>query len=847
MDKVEKKSRKIGRENAPWWSQSTKKILSLLRIDLQRGLSLNYVTKNRQIFGANSIAETKAAGILDLILDGMKEPMMIVLLSIAGLSLLFGKPVEAAVMVFVVAAYVTVEFINKYRTDRTMARLRELTQPNTRVLRDGRLVEIPSTDVVVGDVVILSEGVLVPADIRLADSRALMVNEASLTGESLPVLKDAEIILDNNTPLADRRNCAFSGTTILSGEGKGIVMAVGAKSELGVIAAEVQAQKKEKTFTQDAMTRLSKTLAVYAIIVSLLIPLVGFLRGQSYQGMVLTWLSLTFLMIPGQPPVIITMSLALTSFALAGEKVIVKRLKGVETLGQVTAIVTDKTGTITENRMKVEFFVLPDGKAKRPKELPSKLRKKISSCLPSYSSDPTDKAVIASLGEKSSSQSYDSMESFSPDKPWRELHYKNNQEQFFAVAGEPEVMLNAAELSSENRKKLLNILKEQTAKGKRVVGYALKNRNSKKNNLEGVQFLALAVLNDPVRRGVRSAIAKLLRAGIKTCVVTGDHPSTVQTVAQEIGVEGEMLTGALIEKMNDRELKKKLGEVSIFARTSPTQKQRIVALLKRNGEVVATIGDGVNDAPALKAANVGIAMGEIGTDLTKETADLILTDDNFAHLPDAIRLGRKALDNFRKGLTYYLSAKAILLSIFIIPLALKIPFPFAPIHIILTELLMDLASSTIFVTETTEPDVMEKKTQKIADFLNRSIFLKILKNGTLLSIGILIIYLWLYYRTGDIVLAQTAAFVTWLLGHIMLALNLKQEKTPLLKQGVFSNRFATFWMAGMIVLSLSITLIPGIHPYFRTTALPINVWFAILAVILISSWWIEFTKFFSKK
>ncbi|MCK6469214.1 MAG: cation-transporting P-type ATPase [Candidatus Brocadia sinica] len=826
-----------------WWSASKEYLIKSLSVDTERGLLKEQVDSHRRSFGANTLEEIKLTRIWELILDGVKEPMMILLLSIAALSLLFGKPAEAIVMVFVVAAYISVEFINKFRTDRTMARLRELTQPMTKVIREGRIQEIHTSDVVVGDVAVLSEGVRIPADIRLIESFGLLVNEAPLTGESFPVQKNDKSDSGQDTPLAERRNCVFSGTIILAGEGKGIVMAVGNKSELGIIAHQVQAQKKDKTFIQEAMTRLAKTLAVLAVIVSILIPAVGLLRGLNVQEMILTWLALTFLMIPGQPPVIITMSLALASFALANKKLVVKRLRGVEVLGQVTAIVTDKTGTITENKMRVDSFVLPDGTEVKPQSLDDKLKHRISLCLPRYSNDPTDKAVEASLGSLNSKDSYNFLEGFSEGHPWRTLIYKERQSSYSAIAGQPESLINLSTITPAQKGTLLKILQKETDKGSRVVAFAIKEGIEGKDvSPEGSEFLALAVLSDPVRPDVKEAVASLLKAGISTYIVTGDHPTTARMVARAIDIDSDVLSGNDMEKMDDRALSDKLFSVKVFARISPTQKQRLVTLLKQKGETVAVIGDGVNDAPALKASNVGIAMGEIGTDLAKEAADLVLTDDNYAHLPEAILLGRKALDNFRKGLTYYLSAKAILLSIFLIPLALGIPFPFAPIHIIMTELLMDLASSTIFVTEAAEPDVMRRKPQTITNFLNKTIVLRILRNGFFLAIGILTLYLWLYYHTQNVILAQTAAFVTWLLGHIMLALNLKQEKLSLLKQGIFSNRFGSLWLVGMLILSFIITTVPFVRPHLHTSSLPLNVWLVILVVVFISTWWIELSK-----
>jgi len=828
-----------------WWSTPREDVIHSLGGDVTQGLSQEQIDAHRRAFGSNALEEIKPTGVWELILDGVKEPMMVLLLSIAALSLLFGKAAEAGVMVFVVAAYIGVEFINKFRTDRTMARLRELTQPVTKVLRGRRIQEIGTAEVVVGDVVILSEGVRVPADIRLIESYGLLVNEAPLTGESFPVHKDVQVDVDQEAPLAERRNCVFSGTTILAGEGKGIVLAVGSRSELGTIAHEVQAQRKEKTFIQEAMTRLAKTLAVLAVIVSVLIPAVGLLRGLNMQEMILTWLALTFLMIPGQPPVIITMALALASFALASQKLVVKRLRGVEILGQLTAIVTDKTGTITENKMRVDDFVLPDGQGVKPPDLTGELKQKISLCLPKYSNDPTDKAIASALEQPGPEDSYTAFQGFSEERPWRTLAYRKGQSSYGAIAGEPESLIHLSTVAPRQKEKLLELLQKAANEGRRVVAFALQqNAEGEDISPEGAELLALAILSDPVRPGVKEAVASLDRAGISTYIATGDYPATAGTVARMIGIQGDTLNGKDLEKMDDPTVSERLSSARIFARISPSQKQRLVTILKRKGETVAVIGDGVNDAPALRAADVGIAMGEIGTDLAKETADLVLTDDNFVHLPEAIRLGRKAMDNFRKGLTYYLSAKAILLSIFLVPLALGIPFPFAPIYIILTELLMDLASSTIFVTEAAEPDVLERKPQPVTSFLNRTIAWRILRNGVFLAIGILIVYLWLYYSTHDVVMAQSAAFVTWLLGHIMLALNLKQEKLPLLRQGLFSNRFGIMWLAGMVVLSLVITTVPFVRPYLHTSPLPPKVWLVILAAVFSSTWWIEALKVF---
>lgn len=823
-----------------WWSIPIEKIFTLLNIDRRSGLSSSQVTASRKKFGSNTVTEIKQKTLSALIFENVKEPMILLLLGIALLSLMFGKTIEAITMIFVVLAYIFVEFINKYRTDKIMTQLKNLSIPTSKVIRNNQISEIKTNEIVVGDILILSEGVFIPADARLISSYGLLVNEASLTGESLPVEKNTDAALTADIPLADRNNSVFYGTTIVGGEGTALVMAVGEKSEFGKIVQQVQQTQKEKTILQESMTKLAKALAIFALLASALIPAIGFLRGLGLQEMILTWLSLTFLMIPGQPPIIITMALALAAFSLAKKQIIVKHLRGIEVIGQVTSIVSDKTGTITENIMNLENFCTIE---KLQQTLPREAQEKIALAIPEYFNDPTDKAVFDSLKFKKHTLKQIGFTGFSESKLWRDLIYQKNGTILHVITGSPEILISHSKLSSEQKKMLEDETKKQASLGKRITAYAfIETHNQKLDNLGELNFVALAIINDPVRKGVKEAVTALEKAHVHTFIVTGDHKATAQAIAAEINISGEVITGAQIDKMNDKDFSLQLKKSNIFARIDPLQKLRLVKLLQKENKIVAVIGDGVNDAPALKAAQVSIAMGHIGTDLVKEISDLILTDDNYVRIPDAIAIGRTALDNFKKGLSYYLSAKCILLFIFLMPLFLAIPFPFLPIQIILIELLMDLASSTIFITEKAEPGIMQKPAEQIKNFLGIPLIITIIKNSLPLTLGILFIYLH-SYQYYDLLVAQTATFVSWLLGHILLALNLKQKEVPLLKQGIFSNAFGAAWLIGMILLSFFVTSIPQLYPYLKTTSLPISLWIKIILTVICTTFWIEITKF----
>lgn len=822
-----------------WWSLPASNVLQQLGVSPSRGLDADTAMGRLERYGRNVFRQPQRISFLSLLAEGVRQPMIVLLLAIAMVSVIFGRIIEAAVMAMVVVAYVAVEFVNKYRTSRILEQLREITRPFTRVIREGKEMQVPSADVVPGDIIVLSAGSLVPADGRLVRSSGLLMDESRLTGESTPVAKDAEAVLPPETPLHGRSNSAYAGTVVYDGEGLEVVVATGSASEMGRIALEAGAVRKEQTVLQRSMTGLARSLAVLAIVVSALIPAIGFLQGADLQQMIVTWLALTFLMIPGQPPIIITMALSLAALELARKSVLVKRLYGAEAMGTVDMVLTDKTGTITENRMRLRSIILPDGREVAPADIPGKLKEMIALAVPRHPFDPTDKAVVSGLKLSGEGHVPVYFGGFSRGRPWRELIYRTDQCYEHLVAGSPEVLIQASALPESQKSRLTDALQRHASGGLRVTAFARRlTADGQPGELPGAELLAMAVIEDPVRPGMAGALARLGRAGVTVSIVTGDSPGTASYVAKEIGLGGGLLSGTEVDRMDDRTLMLALAKPGAYARMSPQQKLRLVNVARRQAEV-AYVGDGINDAPAIRAASVGVAMGEAGTGLAREIADLVLTDDNFARIADAVKVGRKALDNFQKGLTYYLTAKAILLAAFVVPLAIGVPFPFAPIHIIIIELLMDLASSTIFVAEQAEPDLMAGPPQKVRRIIGPAMARNIVVHGTALAAGLVSIFLWLYFSTGNLMLARTATLVTWLLGHIMLALNMKQRKLPLLKEGIIANRFGALWLGAMIALSLALTGVPALRPYLMTAPLPPSAWAAILGVAIVSTFWLE--------
>ncbi|HEY5509076.1 MAG TPA: cation-transporting P-type ATPase, partial [Paludibacter sp.] len=754
------------------------------------------------------------------------------------------------------------------RSDRTMSRLSELQSPFSTVLRDGHQQDVPIGEICVGDVLILQTGTKIPADTRLISSIGLLVNEGPLTGESAPQAKDATTNIPVDAPLAERTTAIFSGTTVLDGQGVGIVLAVGIKSELGRIAGLTAGVVSTPTPLQKEMGDLARTLAFAALGISALIPLIGWFRGYDLNQMLLTWLSLTFLMVPGQPPIIITMALALASFELARKKVVVRRLQGAETLGSANAIVSDKTGTMTENIMAFDRLIIGNGTILAKNQMIASQMPlwtgffaKSLQAIPEITINPTDLGIINAAREMQISNNANTNRlvhqvGFETGKFYRSLEYENQTgRQLIYLAGSPEfIIANSTQQESggqinywgeEERNRILELVHQFASEGKRITAYAYRTLTVTRGLPKELIFVGCAVFEDPIRPEVKSAIAQMSNAGIHTIMVTGDNPVTAAFVARSVGLDATtVVTGTEINNFSDYELINSLRKTQVFARTTSEHKLRIVEALKRDQQVVAVTGDGINDAPALRTADIGVAMGIKGTDVAKEVADLILTDDNFARLPDAIAVGRKAYDNFRKGITYYLSAKAVLLVVFVVPLLAGMPFPFAPIQIIVIELLMDLASSTIFVSEEAEPQVMQQKPRRRAKFISRESGLLILRNMTGLTTAILVVYFSSFALGYDLTSIRTATFATWLLGHVLLALNVKQTETPLIKQGILSNRFGAGWLAGMIAIILTITFVQSTYFLLNTTFLEPVQWALVIIGAVLASGWMEVLKLF---
>jgi Ca2+-transporting ATPase len=591
------------------------------------------------------------------------------------------------------------------------------------------------------------------------------------------------------------------------------------------------------------MKSLSKTLAWVALFFSVIIPLIGFLRfgSQNLVQLILTGLALAFAAIPEELPIIITMILGIGSYGLSKKGFLVKKLKATEVLGDATVIVTDKTGTITENKMQVAHVFPGDEEARTLRAA--------AAALTEMSLSPTDKAVLEKASELGVKVDFGRVlreRGFESSKRTKAVLRAVNGGFWLSTVGAPEEILSSIDGKGDVEKELRN----ETVKGRRVIAVAEKAVSAKEADLPfsdleaNWDFVGLVSIEDPPRHGVKETIEAARRAGIRTIMVTGDHPQTAVYTAESVSIPSErVLTGVELDRLSDDELQEVVKKVSVFARTTPEHKYRLVKALHANNEVVAVTGDGVNDTLALKGADVGIAMGVKGTDAAKEAADVVLTDDNFVTIGQAVFEGRKFFDNLRKGLKYYLSVKAALISIFILPLALGVPLPFAPIQIIVLELFMDLAASAGFVTEPAEKTIYSRMPRNPkAKFPDTRMIIDIAVSGASLFAAVMLSYFYARWQNLSDVETQTFAFSAWIMGHVILAFVTRSEKEPLYILGPLSNRVMDLWAVLAFSFLLVTVNVPSIGLLLRLSTLTAIQLGLIFAFALLTIVWREIAK-----
>ena len=786
---------------------------------MNNGLSSAEAKKRLLETGPNQIYKPSSISFFGIARHEVTEPMILLLLFVGVIYSIWGKLDDALTIFIVITLLVFAEVFNEYRAKKAISALQKVAAPRTKVLRDGSITEVGSEEIVKGDVLPLGSGTKIAADSKVIRSIGLQLDESLLTGESFP--KEAK-----------EGDSAFAGTIVVAGEGLAEVVKTGKETRLGEIAAASKEVKAPRTPLQLSMKKLSGQLVYVAAFFSILIPVIGIFRGQDLKTMILTGLSLSFATIPEELPIVITMVLGLGAYTLSKKNFLVKKLKAAETLGNATVIVTDKTGTITESKLKI-VKVYPDN-------MDQVIRSAMNS-LSEFSTNPIDDE-IRQKAKGYVPQAIVRQRNLGDGRKTRSVIRRTDGGYELFMSGAPEeVISSCSSCGTDVRKEL----ESETQKGRRVIAVshrsiAANDINKKFADLEsGLEFSGLISFEDPPRAEAKEAITQATRAGIRTIMVTGDHPLTAGFIAGQVGIGDrnvKVVTGEELDKINDQQLKETVKRSSVFARTTPEHKYRIVKALQSNGEVVAVTGDGINDTLALKGADIGIAMGIKGTDVAKEAAEVILADDNFSTIARGIFEGRKFFDNLRKGIKYYLSVKVALIMIFLLPVLLNVPMPFSPIQIILLELFMDLAASAGFVREPEENDIYLRPPRDPKEvIMNAPSTLDVFLKGVVLFVTVMAVYFYARFNGLDVAVTQTYSFSAWIFAHIAMAFVSRSDKQMLYRTGIFSNVIIDLWSLLAIGFLLAAIYIPYLNDQFRLVMISplILLYIAIFTVVLV--------------
>ena len=740
----------------------------------------------------------KTFAVVGEIVESLMEPLMVLLIAVGVLSAIFGELRDAIAIFSVIFVIGAVEAISEVRAKRSLKALRDLSAPNAIVRRAGAAQAVPIGALVIGDVLLVEAGSVVAADARVVEAEGLAADESRLTGEPRSAAKGPEPV-DARAPLSERSSVLHAGTAVVAGAGEGVVVAVGEETELGRLGRLVAEAKEPPTPLQGAMAELARWALIVAVSACVLVPLIGVLRGQSRREMLLDGLTLAFATIPEELPILVTALVALGGLRLAQHGVLLRRLRAAETVGAMTVLLADKTGTLTENRLLIEQV---DGNRERV------LAVAVAAHGGAAAQDPVDRALVEAAGEPAPGERLARF-SFDPVRRRESAVWREGGGAWVAVKGAPEAVLDACAMSETERRLVLERVARLADDPLRVLAVAERHvafvpRDAAEAEAE-LDFLGLAAFRDPLRAGVSDAVAELANAGVRTIVVSGDHPDTVAAAAREAGVRaGDVMHGgAPLDALDDNELGELLRGEAVIARATPEDKLRLVRILQERGEAVAVTGDGVNDAPALAGANVGIAMGARGTDLAREASDLVLIDDAYPTIVGAVEGGRGLASQLRRAVAFYLGSKIALVVVIAVPLAFGLPAPFHPVHIVILELFMDIGASIAFVSEPTAPETMDRPPRDPARrFLDGTQLSAIGLTAAALTVAVLPAFLIVHAQSG-IDMARAAAVAGWLVANVAIAWNLRARPGLPVRRNVAFAVWALVALVVSVILSLT--------------------------------------------
>lgn len=858
----------MAQEGIRWHALSCEDVAATLGTDIVQGLSKEEAEKRLAQYGLNVLLRKKRKTLLAMFFEQFRDFLVLILLGAALISLIVGEMTDSLVIVAILVVNACLGVFQEYRAGKALEALKKMSIPECEVTRSGIRQKVSTELLVPGDVVVLHEGDIVPADLRLVEVKALQINEASLTGESVPVEKDTRV-LPEDTPLPEQVNMAFSGTVVTYGRGRGVVVATGMAREIGKIAALLEDEEETVTPLQKRLAGLGKLLGLLTVGICALVFLIGFVRGEPPFEMFMTAVSLAVAAIPEGLPAVVTVVLALGVLRMSRHNAIVRRLPAVETLGCTTYICSDKTGTLTENRMVVREVWTFGGDTQRLLAIATLCNDAfLGEGEGEYSGDPTELALLE----------YARLQGF----PWQELrrdhprldeipfdsirkrmstlHMLDGQYMLF-VKGAPEVLLERCSfyeaggeifpLGEGERERVCKQQESMAGRALRVLAFAFRvlPEGSLGEDVErDLVFVGLMGMMDSPRKEAQEALSEAKQAGIETIMITGDGALTAWAIARELGMstsEDEILVGQELEHLSREELRERIKRVRVFARVWPEQKLRIVEALQENGEIVAMTGDGVNDAPALKRADIGIAMGITGTDVAREVADMVLADDNFATIVQAIKEGRVIFDNIRKFVVYLLSCNLGEIGAVFIPILLGLSRPLVPVQILLVNLVTDGLPALALGVEAPEPDLMARRPRRPQEGIVTPLYMRtILFGATFITLAVVLAFV-LGERLWGLHTARTVAFVTLSFGELWRAYSFRSERLNVWRVDPRTNLFLLEACAISLGVILASVLVPFLRGIFDTHLLTFSQWMFAVIFSLISFFVFELRKIFT--